>query len=272
MPQNPKDKFHYYRHVSLTNKVDGKLTYREFMSDLEGKLTEIDVDRTLVAPGGEGPGKPTVAEAVNALKKKGWATTMPVDQITSGRTSDYNDLMGRADAKLQSYFDDPLLDPKWKRRLIEVNLRTHELSREIVALRQQEFDGYVLKLLTKGRDTEDATKIGGLGMRRDELVMEEVTSFDGKTRYERVDLGQTFMNHPDPDGLLARLPKAYKKDWQGVVNWLEDLGNDLANPKNTLGPEFTAPQKTHYVVKTTWSSIYRNARMRLGILSPSCST
>jgi hypothetical protein len=84
--------------------VDGRLKYHEFMADLEVKLDQGphgDIDKSLVAPKAEGDGKPTVAEAVDALMKKGWAGNMPVSQVTSGRSNDYPELLGRVDKKFQ---------------------------------------------------------------------------------------------------------------------------------------------------------------------------
>ncbi|KIL86411.1 hypothetical protein FAVG1_10240 [Fusarium avenaceum] len=268
MPQT-KHPFHYYHHISLENKVDGRLTYAEFMSDLQMKLLPGKVDNSLVAPGGDGFKGPTVAEAVDALKKNGWAMGMNVLLVTSGRSNDYTELIGRVNKKFQDYFDKLGDDPKWKRKLIEANSRTHQLSRDIVALRQQEHDRFVLTLLTREKDKEGAKKKGhGLGLTRDELVIEKVpSSVDGGPTHERVDFGQTMMNHPDPDGFLRKLPDGYTLGWQGVATWADELGNALYQEGV---PEFTDANKSHHVVKMLWIDMYDKAGKRLGGISPSC--
>ncbi|CAG1996160.1 unnamed protein product [Fusarium graminearum] len=285
LPQDKNAKFVYRRHYSLDkNTVDGRLSYAEFMADLEAKLTPLDMDYSLQAPNSEGivpgkdgqaSGKPSVAEAVETLKLKGWAQTMKVDQVTSGKTKDYGELVGRVDKKFQDYYDKLGSDPKWKRKLIETNQRTNKLTGEIVALRQQEADDWVIKQLTQDADhnnpkVPDEDKKLGIGLSRDDLVIERVrSSIPGATTYERVDLVRTFLEHPNQAEFLEKLSTAgIKGGIQGLINWADMLGNErYAN----WGAGFTDANKSHHQAKSLWLAMHDSSTKRLGGLSPSCS-
>lgn len=247
------------------------MTYPEFMADLEKKLRPDQVDKSLVAPGGDGLGKPTVAEAVKALLRKGWAKTMPVPQISSGAISEYPELIGRIENKFHDYFEKLGDDPKWKRRLIEANIRTYELSRDISILRQQEHDQHVLDLMTREKDptdTKEKDKKYGLGLNRDDLVVDtEASSVDGATTHSKVNFRDTFRMHPDTEDLISRLPAGYDSGWLGVTLWADQLGN---KDYESAGPGFADTQVTHYRSKAVWSNVYYKAGLRLGSLSLSC--
>ncbi|GKU06117.1 hypothetical protein FLAG1_09323 [Fusarium langsethiae] len=274
LPQNQKAKWAHRKHFSLVNTVDGKLTYAEFMADLEKKLTPDGVDKSLVAPNGEGLGNPTTEKAVDALKSKGWAMPMAVDQVTSGRSNDYAELMGRVDKKFQAYYTDLGNDNTWKRRLVETNMRTEKLSKEIVSLRKQEADEWLLKQMTREVDpagTPNDKKRYGLGLNRNELVVEKVTStVPGATTYERVDLVQTFLDHPDRAAFERKLKAAgINNGIQGLVNWADNLGNQKFA---SWGPGYSQMNESHDMAKTVWTTVHKNASDRLGgIKPPSCS-
>ncbi|KAF4964636.1 hypothetical protein FSARC_7462 [Fusarium sarcochroum] len=218
-PQNKKSKWTQYKHYSLINTIDGRLTYSEFMSDFEMKLKPGLVDNSLVAPNGEGKGVPTVAEAVDDLKTRGWAMTMDVNQVTSGRTKDYAELLGRVDKKVDDYFEKLKDDPKWNRKLIEVNMRTHKLAGEIAAVRRQEAEEWLIRQLTRDVDAKEDRKYG-LGLSRDDLVITtERSTVPGATTYDKVHLPESFMEHPDQADFLRKLNAAGIKDGMiGLTN------------------------------------------------------
>ncbi|VTO88651.1 unnamed protein product [Fusarium graminearum] len=188
------------------------------------------MDYSLQAPNSEGmvpdkdgqaSGKPSVAEAVETLKLK-----------------DYGELVGRVDKKFQDYYDKLGSDPKWKRKLIETNQRTNKLTGEIVALRQQEADDWVIKQLTQDADhnnpkVPDEDKKLGIGLSRDDLVIERVrSSIPGATTYERVDLLRTFLEHPNQAEFLEKLSTAgIKGGIQGLINWADMLGNESSTKR-----------------------------------------
>lgn len=272
-PQNKNAQWIDRRHISLENTVDGKLTYPEFMADMEKQLTHVGVDRSLKAPNGEGFGIPTVAEAVDALKAKGWAMPMDVSQVTSGRSGDYSELMGRVSIKFQDYFDKLGDDPKWKRKLIETNMRTHKLSGEIVSLRQQEADEWLMKQITRPVDPPgipEEERRYGLGLDRNELVVERVpSSVPGATTYERVDLVRTFLEHPNRNRLLTQLGNAgIRGGIKGLVNWGDNLGNDQFAH---WGPGYSDMNRSHAMAQMVWTNVHSDARKRLNGLSASCS-
>jgi hypothetical protein len=275
LAQNKKAKWDSKKHLSLENKADGRLTYAEFQADLEKKLTPSGVDKTLVAPGGDGFKQPTVAEAVDKLKMKGWAMPMDVAQVTSGASNDYNELMGRVNKKFQAYYNTLGNDEKWNRKLIETNQRTSQLSKEIVSLRQQEVDEWVLKQMTREVDppnTPENKKGYGLGLSRDDLVITNVqSSVDGATTWERVDFGESFMgmNEAQSEAFEKKLAAAgIKGGVIGLVNWADNLGNpNFAN----FGPGYTEQNGSHFRVHEVWKSLYNSAVKRMGGLSGSCS-
>ncbi|KAM5353885.1 hypothetical protein ACJ41O_000535 [Fusarium nematophilum] len=261
------------RLFSLENTVDGKLTYAEFQADLQKKLTPAGVDKSLKAPNAEGVGMPTVPEAVNALKSKGWAMPMDISQITNGKSNDYNQLIGRVNKKFQDYYDTLGNDSKRKRKLIETNMRTHKLSSEIMALRRQEADEWLLTQLTREVDpagTPDDKKAYGLGLDREELVIEKVkSSVPGASTWERVDLVQTLLDHPDPAAFEKKLSNAGIEDGiQGLVKWADNLGNEKFAK---YGPGYTKQNKTHAQALSVWGDAHSSAEKRLGGLSASCS-
>ncbi|KAF5664956.1 hypothetical protein FHETE_6816 [Fusarium heterosporum] len=271
--QNKKAQWYNKRHFSLENTVDGKLTYAEFQADMEKKLKPMYVDKSLKAPRADGFGNPTVAEAADALKKKGWAMKMDVSQITSGVSNDYVQLIGRVNKKFQDYYDTLGSDPKWKRKLIEANMRTHTLSKEIVALRRQEADEWLLKQMTRSVDppgTPDADKAYGLGLDRKDLVIETLESpVPGAGKWERVDFGQTIMNHPDLEAFKKKLADAgIKGGVQGLINWADNLGNEMFA---SHGPGYTNQNKSHAQAQVAWDDAHSSAERRLGGLSESCS-
>ncbi|KAG8673807.1 hypothetical protein FPOAC2_07278 [Fusarium poae] len=273
--QNKNHKWANQRHYSLVNTADGKLTYAEFMADLEKKLSPIDVDKSLVAPNGEGVGKPTTAQAVDALKTKGWAQPMDVDQVTSGRSKNYMELVGRVDKKFQDYFTNLGNDDKWKRRLIETNMRTEKLSNDIVQLRKQEADEWLIKQITRQVDppnTPNDKKAYGLGINRNDLVINKLTSpVDGATTYERVDLIESYLNKPD--ALNKQLKAAgVSNGIEGLVKWADNLGNVANKAFANAGPGYSDQNVSHHAAKVVWTDAHKNASNRLGnIKPPSCS-
>jgi hypothetical protein len=273
--QNKKAKWDSKKHFSFENTADGRLTYAEFQADLEKKLTPNGVDKTLVAPGGDGFKQPTVAEAVDKLKNKGWAMPMDVSQVTSGASNDYNELIGRINKKFQAYYNTLGNDEKWNRKLIETNQRTAKLSEEISALRQQEADEWVLKQMTRDVDpdnTPDNKKAYGLGLSRSDLVIDNPKSpVDGATSWERVNFGESFMGMTEAQSKAfeEKLAKAGIKDGViGLVKWADNLGNqNFAN----FGPGFSDQNESHFRVNEIWKNTYNSAVKRMGGLSASCS-
>ncbi|KAM0189678.1 hypothetical protein ACHAPI_009868 [Fusarium lateritium] len=160
-------------------------------------------------------------------------------------------------------------DPQWERKLTEANTRIQQLSRDIVDVRQREHDGWILELFTRGKNEPDITKPGcGLDLSRVELIIERIpSSVDGVPSYERVDMPQTFMNHPDQEALLNNLPDGYARDWQGVLIWADHLGN-IKYQKRV--PEFEGANIGYHTAKAAWVDMYVKASNRLGGLSPSC--
>ncbi|RGP63234.1 hypothetical protein FLONG3_9990 [Fusarium longipes] len=273
MVQNKDNKWDTRKHFSLSNTKDGKLTYAEFQADLMKKLNTFDVDKTVVAPGAEGNNKPTVAEAVDKLKSKGWAMPLDVEQATSGKSKDYNDLIGRVNAKFQEYYNTPTDDDTLKRKLIETNMRTESLSKDIVALRQQEADEWVLRQMTRDVDSPNASrKAYGLGLSRDDLVITTVTSeVDGATKWEKVDFAATFrdMSDEESEAFNRKLVAAGITDGKfGLVSWADNLGNQVFAG---FGPGYSDQNESHFQVSQTWKNTHTSAVRRLGGLSASCS-
>ncbi|KAM0491820.1 hypothetical protein ACHAP8_010324 [Fusarium lateritium] len=264
--QNKETKWITRKHFSLTNLADGKLTYAEFMADLEKKLNPLGVDNSLTAPNSDS----TTEKAVDALKTKGWAQPMDVDQVTSGRSKDYMELVGRVDKKFQDYYTKLGGKDEWKRKLVETNLRTEKLSKDIVQLRKQEADEWLLKQMTREVDppgTPDDKKKYGLGLNRNDLVVEKVTSpVAGATTYERVDLIESFLKHPNPNAFTAQLRAAgVNGGIQGLVKWADNLGNQNFAQ---FGPGYSDQNESHHMAKTVWTDAHKNAVNRVGSITP----
>ncbi|RSL82510.1 hypothetical protein CDV31_016930 [Fusarium ambrosium] len=263
--QDKKNKWIYRRHVSLENTVDGKLTYAEFQADLQKKLTPIDVDKSLKLV--------TVPEAVDALKSKGWAMTMDVSQITSGKSRDYDDLITRVNKKFQAYYDTLGDDPKWQGKLMETNKRTHALSEEIMALRRQEADEWLLKQLTRDADpdgTPENKRSYGLGLDRQDLVIEKhKSSVPGASTWEKVNLVRTFLEHPDPAALREKLRSAGIKNGHStnLVKWSKNLGNPAFAK---YGPGYSEQNKTHAQALSVWHTVHSSAKKRVNKEPASC--
>jgi hypothetical protein len=101
-------------------------------------------------------------------------------------------------------------------------MRTHKLSSEIMALRRQEADEWLLTQLTREVDpagTPDYKKPYGLDLDRKELVIKKVKpSVPGASTWDRVDLVQTLLDHPDPAAFEKKLSNSGIKDGiQGLV-------------------------------------------------------
>ncbi|KAF4990495.1 hypothetical protein FGRMN_8426 [Fusarium graminum] len=258
--QNKEAKWASQKHVSLENPRGDKLTYAEFQADLMKKLTPIWVDKTLIAPGDQGIDKPTVAEAVDKLKSKGWAMPLDVSQVAGPGEdkNDYNGLISRVNSKFQAYYDSTDDNDKWRSRLVRTNQRTAKLSEDIVALRQQEADEWLLKQMTRDVDTAttpEKKKAYGLGLSRDDLVIvEETSTVDGATKWERVDIPETFLNLSG-DRLKAfetKLTNAGIKDGiAGLIKWADNLGNqNFAG----FGPGYSDQNESHFKVHATWKA------------------
>ncbi|KAI1058763.1 hypothetical protein LB507_004122 [Fusarium sp. FIESC RH6] len=255
--QDPGNSWYQKRHVG--SGPDGKLTYPEFMADLDqlfGK-SGYTVDNTLQAPG-SGPGSPSFVEASNQLISKNMRGIMKVEFLTPDKQNpkDYVrfvSMLGQAFDDVRAKFGD---DPKWKSFLDEKHERSKKLLSEITSIRKQETDEWIkVQMIRDVQDAQTKKELYGLGLQATDLVTERVpTNIPGQTgTYERVKIAETWERNRNNRAFKTTLANANIKTGSDLVRWAKNLGKE-----GNIGPNSDV-NRTHYESFQVWKTMYKRS-------------
>jgi hypothetical protein len=254
--QNPGHSWTSKQHVG--SGPDGKLTYPEFMLDLEQKLGApgYTVDNTMQAPG-SGPGSPSYLEASNKLISKNWRGIMKVNFITPDEKTikEYVQFLSMLDQKFHDLRAELGDDPKWKSFLAEKHERSKKLLSEIASIRKQETEEWIRKQMVTDVKDSKGKKLYGLGLQETDLVTERVpTAIPGQTgTYEKVNIAETWRQNRNNNAFKTALKNAGIKSSRDLVTWAENLGKT-----NNIGPNSPANQ-SHYASFQIWKTLERRS-------------
>ncbi|CAG1998798.1 unnamed protein product [Fusarium graminearum] len=256
--QNPTFNWPTKRHVG--SGPGGKLTYAEFMTDLEQRFGVRDnvVDITLKAPGSDGVGKPSILDASDQLIEKRWLGLLPVKFITPDEKTidNYAKFVSLVDQKFHDIRNTYGDQPEWKAFLDEKHERSTKLIAEINAIRIQETEEWIKQqMVTPVRDDKKKKDLFGLALKEEDLVTEHVrTNVPGQTgTYERVRIADTWAANRRNTDFRAALAVAGIKSGRDLVKWAENLGK----PGN-IGPNSPA-NVGHFQSTQAWKSVQRRA-------------
>ncbi|KAH7179065.1 uncharacterized protein B0J16DRAFT_322552 [Fusarium flagelliforme] len=261
--QNPGHPWPMKKHVG--SGPDGKLTYPEFMSDLEQQLGKPGhtPDYTMQAPD-SGPGSPSFVEASDKLISKNWRGIMKVEFITpfekNKDKNDYVKFLSMVDQKVHAIYAEFGDDPKWKSFLADKQERSRKLLSDITSIRKQETDEWVKNQMTKDIEDKNKKPLFGLGLKETYLVTERVpTAIPGQTgTYEKVNIRETWRQNRDNKAFKADLAKVGIHSRRDLVTWAENLGKE-----GNVGPN--SPQnQTHYASFQIWKTLRERLVATLG--------
>ena len=259
--QDPKQRWYQKKHIG--SGPDGKLTYPEFMSDLQQLFGKHDhtPDNTMQAPD-SGPGSPSFVEASNQLISKNMRGIMKVEFLTPDKKNpkDYVrfvSMLGQAFDDVRAKFGD---DPKWKSFLDEKHERSQKLLSEIVSIRKQETEEWIRKQMTQDVYGPNNQRLYGLALQPTDLVTERVpTAIPGQTgTYEKVNIAETWRQNRNNDAFKTALETAKIYSQSDLVRWAENLGMT-----GNVGPN-SPSNKTHYESFQVWKTVYRRAVASMG--------